>query len=123
MNASRKQQLDQQLRALLASTPEIEGAALVSDDGLIIASVLAPPAEEDRVAAMSAALLSLGERIARELGRGTLEQVYIKGNQGFALLTAANARTVLTIMASNEARLGLLLLELRKAVNDLQRLL
>lgn len=123
MNASRKQQLDQQLRALLASTPEIQGAALVSDDGLIIASVLAPPAEEDRVAAMSAALLSLGERIARELGRGTLEQVYIKGHQGFALLTAANARTVLTIMASNEARLGLLLLELRKAVNDLQPLL
>ncbi len=123
MNASRTQQLNERLRALLASTPEIEGAALVSDDGLIISSVLAPPAEEDRVAAMSAAMLSLGERIARELGRGTMEQVYIKGSNGFALLTAANEHTVLTIMASNEARLGLLLLELRKVVADLQPLL
>lgn len=123
MNASHTQQLNERLRALLASTPEIEGAALVSDDGLIISSVLAPPAEEDRVAAMSAAMLSLGERIARELGRGTMEQVYIKGSNGFALLTAANEQTVLTIMASNEARLGLLLLELRKVVADLQPLL
>lgn len=123
MNASRTQQLNERLRALLASTPEIEGAALVSDDGLIISSVLAPPAGEDRVAAMSAAMLSLGERIARELGRGNMEQVYIKGSNGFALLTAANEHTVLTIMASNEARLGLLLLELRKVVADLQPLL
>ncbi|UYN89950.1 MAG: roadblock/LC7 domain-containing protein [Anaerolineales bacterium] len=123
MSTSRTQQLNERLHQLLTSTPEIEGAALVSDDGLIISSVLAPPADEDRVAAMSAAMLSLGERIARELGRGSLEQVYIKGGNGFALLTAANPNTVLTIMASNEARLGLLLLELRKVVADLQPLL
>lgn len=123
MSTSRTQKLNERLHQLLASTPEIEGAALVSDDGLIISSVLAPPADEDRVAAMSAAMLSLGERIARELGRGALEQVYIKGGNGFALLTAANPNTVLTIMASNEARLGLLLLELRKVVADLQPLL
>lgn len=123
MNVSRTQQLNERLHTLLASTPEIEGAALVSDDGLIISSVLAPPAEEDRVAAMSAAMLSLGERIARELGRGKMEQVYIKGGEGFALLTAANETTVLTIMAGSEARLGLLLLELRKVVADLQPLL
>jgi len=72
---------------------------------------------------MSAAMLSLGERIARELGRGKMEQVYIKGGEGFALLTAANETTVLTIMAGSEARLGLLLLELRKVVADLQPLL
>jgi hypothetical protein len=123
MNSSRTQQLTERLRALLASTPEIEGAAIVSPDGLIIASVLAPPAEEDRVAAMSAAMLSLGERIAQELGRGKLEQVYIKGSQGFALVTACGSQAVLTIIARSEARLGMLLLELRKVVADLQVLL
>jgi hypothetical protein len=120
MNASRTQQLSERLRVLLASTPEIEGAAIVSPDGLIIASVLAPPAEEDRVAAMSAAMVSLGERISEELGRGKLEQVYIKGSQGFALLTAAGPQAVLTIIARSEARLGMLLLELRKVIVDLQ---
>lgn len=123
MNTSRTQQLNARLRELMTSTPEIEGAAVVSDDGLIISSVLAPPAEEDRVAAMSAAMLSLGERIAKELGRGQLEQVYIKGGNGFALLTAADEHTVLTVIAKGEARLGLLLLELRKVVADLQALL
>lgn len=123
MNTSRTQQLNERLRALLATTPEMEGAAIVSDDGLIISSVLAPPADEDRVAAMSAAMLSLGERIAQELGRGKLQQVYIKGSNGFALLTAADPHTVLTVIARGDARLGLLLLELRKVVEDLQQML
>ena len=123
MNTSRTQRLTARLRELLASTPEIEGAAIVSPDGLIIASVLAPPAEEDRVAAMSAAMVSLGERIAQELGRGVMEQVYVKGNNGFALLTAAGPQAVLTIIAHSEARLGLLMLELRKVIADLQELL
>jgi len=123
MNASRTQQISERLRVLLASTPEIEGAALVSPDGLIIASVLAPPADEDRVAAMSAAMVSLGERISEELGRGKLEQVYITGSEGFALLTAAGPQAMLTIIARGEARLGMLLLELRKVVADLQVLL
>lgn len=123
MNKSRTQQLVERLRALQESTPEIEGAAIVSPDGLSIASVLAPPIEEDRVAAMSAAMVSLGERIAEELGRGTMEQVYIKGSEGYALLTAAGPQAMLTVIARGEAKLGLLLLELRKAVADLQTLL
>ena len=70
------------LRDLQASSPDIEASAVVSVDGLSIASALPQSVEEDRVSAMSAAMLSLGERIATELGRGTLEQVYIKGEYG-----------------------------------------
>ena len=120
---SRIQQLVDRLRALQESTPEIEGSAIVSPDGLSIASVLTPPIEEDRVAAMSAAMHSLGDRIAAELGRGKMEQVYIRGSKGYALLTAAGPDAVLTVMAKVESRLGLLLLELRHLVSDLQSLL
>ncbi len=123
MNSNRTQQLVARLRALQESTPEIEGAAVVSPDGLAIASVLTPPIDEDRVAAMSAAMVSLGERISSELGRGKMDQVYIKGDNGFALLTAAGPQAMLTVMARSDARLGLLLLELRKVVADLQGLL
>jgi predicted regulator of Ras-like GTPase activity (Roadblock/LC7/MglB family) len=123
MNSNRTQQLVARLRALQESTPEIEGAAIVSPDGLAIASVLVPPIDEDRVAAMSAAMVSLGERISEELGRGKMDQVYIKGDNGFALLTAAGSQAVLTVMAKSDARLGLLLRELRKVVADLQGLL
>lgn len=123
MNSTRTEQLVARLHALQADLPEIQGAAIVSPDGLAIASVLAPPIEEDRVAAMSAAMVSLGERIAKELGRGTMDQVYVRGSDGYALLTAAGPQAMLTVMASGEVRLGLLLLELRKAVADLQGLL
>lgn len=123
MATSRTQQFVDRLHALHASTPEIEGTAIVSPDGLSIAAVLNPPIEEDRVAAMSAAMLSLGERIAEELGRGKMEQVYIKGSKGYALLTAAGPNAVLNVMATGEVRLGLLLLELRHVVADLQALL
>src|SRR3972149_7032518 len=66
------------LRDLQASSPDVEASAVVSVDGLTMASALPADVEEDRVSAMSAAMLSLGERIAGELGRGKLEQVYIK---------------------------------------------
>ena len=123
MNRSRTQQLVERLRALQESAPEIQGVAIVSADGLSIASALVPPIDEDRVAAMSAAMLSLGERIAEELGRGKLEQVYIKGSAGYAILTSVGPNAVVSIVARSEARLGLLLLELRKVVTDLQTLL
>ena len=123
MNTSRTQQLESRLHQLRSSTPEIQGAAIVSADGLSIASVLSPDVEEDRVAAMSAAMVSLGERISAELGRGDLEQVYIKGKIGYALLTSVGPDAVLTVIAQGEARLGLLLLELRKTVHDLESLI
>jgi len=123
LNTSRTQQLESRLHQLRSSSPEIQGVAIVSADGLSIASVLSPDVEEDRVAAMSAAMVSLGERISAELGRGNLEQVYIKGEIGYALLTAVGPDAVLTVIAKGEARLGLLLLELRKSVKDLESLI
>ena len=44
------------------------------------------------MAAMSAAMLALGERIAAELGRGELDQVYIKGDSGYVLLMSVTKR-------------------------------
>ena len=89
MSTSRTQKLIDRLRDMQASSPDIEGSALVSVDGLSIATALTPEIEEDRVSAMSAAMLSLGERIASELGRGELEQVYIRGEpSGFYSPTA-----------------------------------
>ncbi len=79
MAPSRAEQIVERLRNMQAAAPDIEASAVVSVDGLIMASALQQGVEEDRVSAMSAAMLSLGERISGELGRGVLEQVYIKG--------------------------------------------
>ncbi len=87
-----------------------------------MASALPAGSEEDRVSAMSAAMLSLGERIAHELGRGVLDEVYIKGEKGFVVLTAIGEDAVLTALARESARLGLIFLEMRRAAADLEKL-
>lgn len=110
------------LRDMQASSAEIIASAVVSVDGLTMASALPGDVEEDRVAAMSAAMLSLGERIAGELGRGTLDELYIRGEDGLVLLTAIGQEAVLTALTREEAKLGLIFLEMRRAAEDLERL-
>ncbi len=123
MAKSRTQLLVERLRQLQASSPDIEASAVVSIDGLPIASALPQNIEEDRVSAMSAAMLSLGERIAEELGRGRLEQVYIKGENGYVILMAIGEDAVLTVLAREQSKLGLIFLDMRRAVEDLARLI
>jgi predicted regulator of Ras-like GTPase activity (Roadblock/LC7/MglB family) len=121
MAKSRTEMMVERLRAMQAASPDIEASAVVSVDGLIMASALPAEVEEDRVSAMSAAMLSLGERISMELGRGSLEQVYIRGNNGYVILTSVGQEAVLTALAREQAKLGLIFLEMRRAAEDLGR--
>src|SRR3989337_166464 len=122
MEKTRTESMVDRLRQLQSRTPDIEASAVVSVDGLIMAASLPAGVEEDRVSAMSAAMLSLGERIATELGRGGLDEVYIHGIDGYVLLRASGRDAVLTGLARAQATLGLVLLEMRRAVGDLERI-
>jgi predicted regulator of Ras-like GTPase activity (Roadblock/LC7/MglB family) len=117
------EQMNHILRTLVANTPDLEGAATVSLDGLILASVLPAGTDEDRVSAMAAALLSLGERTAQELQRGTLEQVYVRGDNGYIILMAAGPEAVLEVIAGGGAKLGMVLLDMKRAAQEVTRLL
>ena len=121
MSPSRTELMVHRLREMQAASPDIEASAVVSVDGLIMASALPADVEEDRVSAMSAAMLSLGERISNELGRGSLEQVYIRGDKGYVILTAVGDEAVLTALARENAKLGLVFLEMRRAAESLVR--
>jgi predicted regulator of Ras-like GTPase activity (Roadblock/LC7/MglB family) len=122
MAKSRTELMVDRLRDLQSGTPDIEASAVVSVDGLIMASLLQADIEEDRVAAMSAAMLSLGERIAGELRRGVLDQVYIHGDSGYVMLMAVGDEAVLTSLAREGAKLGLIFLDMRRAAEDLEKL-
>jgi len=119
---SRTEQLVERLRDIQASSGDVEGAAIVSVDGLSMASSLTGDIEEDRVSAMSAAMLSLGERISSELGRGELEQVMVKGEKGYVILTAVGEEAVLTVLTRQDARLGLIFLDISRAIEALTKL-
>ncbi|MCW5873263.1 MAG: roadblock/LC7 domain-containing protein [Anaerolineales bacterium] len=120
MADTRSTHIVNRLRDLQASAPDIIASAVVTADGLSLASALPSNIEEERVAAMSAAMLSLGERIAQELQRGNMEEVYIRGEEGLVLLTAIGRDAVLTTLARSEAKLGLMLMEMRRAAADLE---
>ena len=122
MTRNRAELMVERLRNMQAAAPDIEASAVVSVDGLIMASALQQGVEEDRVSAMSAAMLSLGERISTELGRKGLEQVSIKGDKGSIVLTSIGEEAVLTVMARQEAKLGMILLEMRRAAEDIFKL-
>ncbi len=109
------EELNNVLSSLQASSSDVEACAIVSEDGLIMASALPQGVEEARVAAMSAAMLSMGGRTAAELNRGNLEQLFLKGATGYVAIMQAGAHAVLVGLARKEAKLGLLFLDMARA--------
>ncbi len=120
---SRTDDLNNVLRALQSGTPDIEASALISEDGLMIASALPQHVEEVRVAGMSSTLLSLGTRAASELERGDMQQVLIRGENGYIVMVRAAEGTMLLCLTSADAKLGLVFLDLSRAVKEIQKIL
>ena len=119
----RAEVLNSILAELNSSTTDIEASAVLSTDGLVMAALLPVGMDEDRVGAMSAAMLSLGDRISSELKRGELEQVLIKGDQGFVLMTHAGKEAVVCVLAKPETRLGLIFLDIKRAAAQISKVL
>ena len=115
--------LDDILKQLLAGIPEVISAAIVSVEGLPIASALPQGIDETRIAAMTAAILSLGERAAQELDKGELEQLYVKGTNGYILVLAAGPNAVLTVSTTADVKLGLIFLDCRRTCEKIAKLI
>ena len=119
MSNNRAEQLNQILEKLKSSSSDIEACAVVSEDGLMIASLLPRGFEEAQVAAMSAAMMSTGTRTTKELNRGTLQQLFVKGDNGYAIGMYVGPKAVLLALAGKEAKLGLVFLDLSRAVEEI----
>jgi predicted regulator of Ras-like GTPase activity (Roadblock/LC7/MglB family) len=111
------------LNELNGTSAEIEASAVISTDGLIMNALLPQGLDEDRVGAMSAAMLALGDRTAKELARGTLEQALVKGDNGYVLMTHAGDEAVVTVLAKPDAKLGLIFLDVKRAAENISKLI
>ncbi|MCP4349839.1 MAG: hypothetical protein GY795_30530 [Desulfobacterales bacterium] len=120
---SRSEDLNNALSNLQASSADIEACAIVSEDGLIIASSLPQGLEETHIAAMSAAMLSMGSRTALELNRGNVQQLFVKGENGYVIIMHAGPHAALLAMARKEAKLGLIFLDLSRAAEEVKNIL
>jgi predicted regulator of Ras-like GTPase activity (Roadblock/LC7/MglB family) len=120
---SRVEQLNRILRSLQTASPDVEASALISEDGLMIASALPQHIEESRVAGMTATILSLGTRAAVELERGEVEEVLVRGGDGYAVMLASGSGTLLLALATRNAKLGLIFLDMRRTVAEIKKIL
>lgn len=111
------------LRTLIKSSPHITASAVARLSGLIISSVMPYYVEEERVSAMSAVMLLLGERMTGAMRNGQLNQVYVRGDNGHIVMKSIGEDAVLTVTATDEAPLGLLFLEMELAAEKLQALI
>ncbi|MEM9003437.1 MAG: roadblock/LC7 domain-containing protein [Cyanobacteria bacterium P01_F01_bin.86] len=111
------------LNNFVSATSDVQGAALITPDGLALASTLPGSMDEERVAAMSASMLSLGERIGQELSRGDIERILVEGDQGYGILTACGDDAVLLALASQNAKQGVLMLEVKRIIAELKLVL
>ena len=115
--------LDDILKKLLNAIPEVKAAAIVSAEGLPIASALPQGIDETRIAAMTAALLSLAERSVIEMEKGEFEQLYVRGNEGYLLVLQAGPNAVLTVSTTKDVRLGLIFLDCKRTTEKIAKLI
>ena len=120
--ASRTERMQDVLRGLRGASPDIIGAAVVSIDGFIVASVLPCEIDEEVVCGMAAAMLGVGERIAAELMASKMEQTYVRGEKGYVILNALGTDSVLVVLTTKEAKLGLVFIEVKRRCAELLKI-
>lgn len=101
---------------------DIQLSMVATRDGLTMTS-LGSVLDPDRVGAMCSELLTVCEKTAIELQRGTLEEMLVKGSDGCLVLMSAGEQAVLAIMTREDANLGLVFLEGERAITSIKKLL
>lgn len=93
---------------------DIQLSMITTYDGLTMTS-LGSVVDPDRVGAMCSDLLSLCEKTAKELQRGEVEQLLLKGKNGGMLILPAGDKAVLAVMTRPDVNLGMVFLESERA--------
>ena len=120
----RVQRLNGLLRQIQALTPNIVASAIVSVDGFVVASALPPGTNEQQIGAMSAAVLTLGERIVKELLSGQVKQVYVEADgTGYVFLTSIGYNAILVTLANADAKLALVFMDMGRIATEAQSIL
>ncbi|MDP6627616.1 MAG: roadblock/LC7 domain-containing protein [Methanopyri archaeon] len=107
----------------LRSVGDIEASAIVSRDGLLMASDMATGINAETFAAMSATMLGAAETAASELGRGLPDRVIVESEETKLIAIGTGPKALLVVMTSPEAGLGLILIELGKAADKIKMIL
>ncbi|GAA0227617.1 roadblock/LC7 domain-containing protein [Cryptosporangium japonicum] len=111
-----------QIRGLRDRVRHVAGSLVASVDGRLIAHDT-HGIEPDGMAALSAAVLGLSQRLIETVGPGQFAETVTRGTHGYVATYAAGPRAVLTVVTGEETNIGRLHLEARQVANRLAALL
>ncbi|MGW3071825.1 MULTISPECIES: roadblock/LC7 domain-containing protein [unclassified Kitasatospora] len=111
-----------ELRAVKHRVPHLAGGLVASVDGLLIAHDT-HGTEPSGLAAMTAASLSLAQRLADTTGQGEFRESLVRGENGYVATYAAGGSCVLTLLAHPDVNVGRLHLEARRSAQRIAGLL
>lgn len=121
--SDKQDQIKKILGNFVNTTASIHAAAVMTRDGIPIASKLNEGINEERLSAISASLLSLANRAVKDLEQGDLEQVLIDSTKGFVLMLKVGESAVLSVISEQNSRLGMLLIEAKKSARVLAEII
>ena len=115
---------DEQLLFLLQTLHEnidgIRSSAIVSAEGLIVQSILEEGISDIKLAAMTATILSVAERVLIELKSGILDVCIIQGDEGNFIVMAATPELIVAVCLDVDARMDTCFIEMRKVSEQIR---
>lgn len=118
--ASKSEQLRIILSNIVTNSSDIQGAVIVDNDGLLLASALNSSLDGNRVAAVSAGLVSLAGRSAQQLGQGDVVQTLIQAKNGNVIAIRAGEQASFVALTASGVNLGMAFLECRDAAEQIK---
>ena len=116
-------ELEGMLEGLRSLSGEVSTAAVLSGNGDLLASTVLAGVDRERYGAMLAALAGLARRTAREAGGSGIKQARIGVEEGHVLLVGLAGGSTLAATTGPDARVGLVLYDMRNARPELERVL
>ena len=110
------------LRRLSETNQDIVGAAIVSNEGLMLGGEIPGNMDKDLVSAAFAALVSIAERASQQVELGNLTQLIMLSKNGGALIYPGKKSSLVLLMRP-DANLGLILIDVADVVREIQDIL
>ena len=121
--ASKSEQLQAILNEVVNGSSDINGAVVVDNDGLLLASALSGNQDGNRVAAVTAGLISLAGRSAQQLGQGDVNQTLIQAANGNVVALRAGTNAAFVALTPSGGNLGMTFMECRDAASRISSVL
>lgn len=115
--------MEEILRELRSEGSGIEAAVLVSSDAMPLASDPSDSISEELLSANASTIITVGERVAMELSRGDLDQLYVRGGAGDLVVVRVNDHAILACTVDKHAKLGITLLEVGRCAKKLSEVI